>query len=518
MSNYLLRVLQKYHGLLDMTTKVPVRDRYSLSLVYTPGVGKVCMEIKNNIEEVLNLTNKANSIIIITDSSGWPVKSDQKNYHMLPFIETLAVFYKQVFNIDAYPLILDSKLNEDIEKVFDTIYNLGPAYAGFELFGFEHSRLDKFLELWEKKPCNNFLITSKEREIIEEKLATLFQTDYVKMNVAVGALLRSILDLRCYHHINKETVQEVLEEMASIEYVDEMTSDNIYEVSRAAVYIAAKILIKKGLHTVQDPSAKAISEKLKAFYFEGKEAWVTHSSLDYMCECNTIDENSIELHRAHSGISSVESKIVIQDPSMFYQILNPKNLFEVSEKIIKHPEFAYEATCRGNICAIITNGTRILGLGDIGPEAGLPVMEGKSVLFKQLGGVDIMPICLREKDPKKFIEIVERLAPSFAAINLEDIRTPDCFEIERTLIKKLDIPVFHDDQHGTAAACVAAFLNALRLLKKNPEDVKVVISGSGAAGISITEMIVHSGAKNVIVVDTQGAIYKGRTTNMNPYN
>lgn len=159
-TNLLQQVLEKHHGLIDITTKVPVRDKYSLSLVYSPGVGESCMEIKRDVNETFALTNKSNSIIIISDGSANPVESDPMNYHMIPYIETLAVFYKEIYNIDAYPLILDSSRVQDIEKVYDTLYNLEPAYVGFELYGFSKERIQALQELYTKKPIPALLLTT----------------------------------------------------------------------------------------------------------------------------------------------------------------------------------------------------------------------------------------------------------------------------------------------------------------------------------------------------------------------
>ncbi|WP_150824396.1 NADP-dependent malic enzyme, partial [Megasphaera sp. DJF_B143] len=166
-------------------------------------------------------------------------------------------------------------------------------------------------------------------------------------------------------------------------------------------------------------------------------------------------------------------------------------------------------TCRGNMIAVVSDGTRVLGLGDIGPEAAMPVMEGKSVLFKVFGGVNAVPICLDTKDPKKFIETVKLLQPSFAGINLEDIASPKCYEIENTLKKEMDIPVFHDDQHGTAIAALSGAIGAFRCVGKDLKTAKIVINGAGAAGASIGRLLVRAGAQNVTMVDRCGALYEG---------
>ena len=183
------------------------------------------------------------------------------------------------------------------------------------------------------------------------------------------------------------------------------------------------------------------------------------------------------------------------------------------EEIVRDPNTAFRYTARGNLVGVITNGTAVLGLGDIGPLAAKPVMEGKAVLFKKFAGVDVFDIEINEKDPAKLVEIIAALEPTFGAINLEDIKAPDCFYIERELRKRMNIPVFHDDQHGTAITVGAAMLNALKVVGKQPGEVKLVTSGAGAAALSCLELLLKLGIerKNVFVTDLAGVVYKGRT-------
>jgi malate dehydrogenase (oxaloacetate-decarboxylating) len=183
--------------------------------------------------------------------------------------------------------------------------------------------------------------------------------------------------------------------------------------------------------------------------------------------------------------------------------------------IDKDPEAAYSLTIKGNTVAVVTDGTAILGLGDLGPKAAMPVMEGKAMLFKSFGGVDAWPICLDTKDSDEIVDIVKKISPGFGGINLEDISAPRCFEIEDRLKEELDIPVFHDDQHGTAVVVLAALFNALKIVKKEPQDLKVVVCGVGAAGVACSKILMSVGVKNIIGCDRAGIIYKGRTDGMN---
>ena len=183
--------------------------------------------------------------------------------------------------------------------------------------------------------------------------------------------------------------------------------------------------------------------------------------------------------------------------------------------IDKDPDLAYNLTIKGNTVAVVSDGTAILGLGDLGPKAAMPVMEGKAMLFKAFGGVDAWPICLDTKDPDEIVEITKKIAPGFGGVNLEDISAPRCFYIEERLKKELDIPVFHDDQHGTAVVVLGALLNALRIVRKEPQDLKVVVLGVGAAGVACSKILMSVGVKNIIGCDRAGIIHKGRTENMN---
>ncbi|MDF2615694.1 MAG: malic enzyme [Sedimentibacter sp.] len=220
-------------------------------------------------------------------------------------------------------------------------------------------------------------------------------------------------------------------------------------------------------------------------------------------------EESLKLHEKHKGKIEVISKMKVETREDLSLAYTP-GVAEPCRKIHENEENVYKYTSKGNIVAVVTDGTAVLGLGDIGPKAALPVMEGKSILFKEFADVDAFPICLDTKDVDEIVNTVKLIAPGLGGINLEDIGAPRCFEIEERLKKILDIPVFHDDQHGTAIVVLAGLINALKIVNKKIEDINIVINGAGAAGTAISNLLLSAGAKNIIVCDRTGAIYKER--------
>ena len=226
-----------------------------------------------------------------------------------------------------------------------------------------------------------------------------------------------------------------------------------------------------------------------------------------------LQQLSLELHNKHKGKICITSKVPLKtklDLSLAYT----PGVAEPCREIVKDKDKLYNYTSKSNLVAVITNGTAVLGLGDIGADASLPVMEGKAVLFKTFGGVDSFPIAIDSKDPDEIVNIVKKISSIFGGINLEDIKAPECFEIERRLIKELDIPVMHDDQHGTAVVVLAGLINAFKVTNKN-KKARIVISGAGAAGIATTKLLLKYGFENILLCDTKGTIYQGRN-DLNP--
>lgn len=225
-----------------------------------------------------------------------------------------------------------------------------------------------------------------------------------------------------------------------------------------------------------------------------------------------LNEEALKLHEENKGKIEVVSKTEVKDMHDLAVVYTP-GVAEPCRKIHEKTSEVYKYTCKGNMVAVVTDGTAVLGLGDIGPEAAIPVMEGKAVLFKRFAGIDAFPICIDSKDPDEIVRTVELISPSFGGINIEDISAPRCFEIEDRLKKSLDIPVMHDDQHGTAVIVLAGVINALKVVEKKIEDIKIVISGAGAAGTAIANFLINAGAQDVVCCDIDGIVYKGRKEN-----
>ena len=226
-------------------------------------------------------------------------------------------------------------------------------------------------------------------------------------------------------------------------------------------------------------------------------------------------KESLRLHGEWKGKIEVVSRVPVatkEDLSLAYTPGVAQPCLEIQKDVDK----SYEYTRRHNMCLVVTDGSAVLGLGDIGPEAGMPVMEGKCVLFKAFGDVDAFPLCIKSKDVDEIVNTIYMISGSFGGVNLEDIAAPRCFEIEKKLKEKCDIPIFHDDQHGTAVITLAGIKNALKLVGKKIDEIKVVVNGAGAAAISITKLLLSAGVKNAVLCDRRGAIYDGRAEGMNP--
>lgn len=228
----------------------------------------------------------------------------------------------------------------------------------------------------------------------------------------------------------------------------------------------------------------------------------------------SLKNDALHMHQVHQGKLTIQSKVPVRNEKDLSLAYSP-GVAEPCKVIHERTDKVYDYTMKGNMVAVVSDGSSVLGLGNIGPEAALPVMEGKAVLFKNFAGVDSFPLCLNTNDVDEIVETVKRLEPTFGGVNLEDIAAPNCFMIEDRLIKEMNIPIFHDDQHGTAIVTVAGLMNALKIVNKSFSDIKVVANGAGAAGIAIIKLLHSIGVRNMIMCDSNGAIYRGRKKGMN---
>lgn len=384
-------------------------------------------------------------------------------------------------------------------------------------------RMKKFDEIWEKSEFKGkySYVDTTRRFLMDEMLKT--KKTCITSFAVMAAVWRAILDTKCAR--NMKELLDAIEADIKSDKIDLTKGNDFYAdfwtiLTYAVNFIFDKQYENKGLEQFnwnKLPMTKEfVFKKMRAFLTFGTKSWVEPMPKDYFMKDHTNPENANMLHRRNKGVIELELKVSI--PSNFIaKVISWENMDKISDMIQKKPEEVFELTCKNNYGAIITNGTAILGLGNIGALAGMPVMEGKSVLFKYFGGTNICPLCIQELDNDKLVAYCQRVAPSFCIINLEDIRGPDCFFVETKLIETVDCPMFHDDQHGTACVVLAGLINSVKLRGSKKEDVKIVMNGAGASGLSVCNLLLTYGFKHIIVCDTSGAIYHGRPKGMNAF-
>ena len=274
-----------------------------------------------------------------------------------------------------------------------------------------------------------------------------------------------------------------------------------YRVAPAVAAAVAKVMLEDGLAKQKDITPEAIFEKTRRFVYEGHLPVPPKSDREM-----TLAEESLDLHDRFDGVLEIKSNIPVKDEFILRQFYLMPEAMEPAEIIARDRSQVFEVTARGNLVGVVSDGSAVLGLGNIGSRAALPVMEGKSILFHTFAGVEAFPICLNTQDVEEIIEIVKRMEPTFGGINLEDISAPRCFEIEERLKEIMDIPVFHDDQHGTAVVALAGIMNACRLTGKHPSQLNVAVNGAGAAGVAVTKLLQVLGIEDIVMLDSKGAL------------
>ncbi len=336
-----------------------------------------------------------------------------------------------------------------------------------------------------------------------------------ELNVAMvfPGVFRGILDVFA-RKINTEMMLAAAHALASTVEEDRLREDIVlprifdFRVAPVIAGAVAREAIETGVaRRAVDP--REITERTESYVYEGFQAPPVKKTK------KDLKSQSLELHRRYRGVVEVKAKIPVKDHYILELLYLPPRSADPVLKIVKDPEAVYDYTCKGNLISVISDGSAVLGLGNIGARAALPVMEGKCVLFHTFGGVEAFPICLGTQDPDELVRVISHIATPFGGINLEDISAPRCFYVERKLSEMLEIPVFHDDQHGTAVVLLAGLTNALKIVGKAFPEIRIVVSGAGAAAIAVTKILLSAGAKNIILCDRHGAITKGRKEGMN---
>jgi malate dehydrogenase (oxaloacetate-decarboxylating) len=647
-----LEYRRRYRGLIGIQPKMPIKDTATLSVIYTPGVAKPCLEIDKDHLKSFDYSIRGNSVAVISDGSSVYGLGNAGPYAAIPMLEAKCVFHKTFAGIDAFPIAINTTSKDEFVEI---VRYLSPTFGGFHIedvaspkcFAIEeklkraislpifHSDqqgaavvvfaallnalklVDKKLEdiyvviagagaggiatarflkkigVGDVKVCDQhgalyyrrlvglnwvkselaritnpedrkgdleelvkgadvfvgfsvgniltpqmvktmardpiiFALSNPQPEIdynlakeAGAKVVATGRSDFpnqLNSSLIYPGIFRGSLDVRA-SDINHHMFYSAAQAMASLVSDNELSPAFIipkaldFRVSAKVARAVAQAAIDTNVAKVKaDP--ESIEAKVMSYVYEGTNSWVEPSASS---EYASVEEESLDLHNRYHGVIEVKTKVPIRDHYIYNLIYSSPGASDPCKLIQDNPDEAYELTAKNNLVAIVTDGSAVLGLGNLGPGAAMPVMEGKAVLFKTFGGVEAFPICLRTQEVDEIVDAVVKISPVFGGINLEDIAAPRCFEIEQKLSKALDIPVFHDDQHGTAVVVLAGILNAIKAVDKKLSDVKIVINGAGAAALSVSQLLLKAGSRDITICDSKGAIYQGRKSGMNPY-
>lgn len=644
-----LEYRRRHRGLIGVESKVPVKDRPTLSLVYTPGVAEPCMEIFRDAKNSFEYTCRGNTVALITDGSAIFGLGDVGPEAALPAMEGKSVIFKTFAGIDALPMCLKG---EGLYAMIQAVTMLAPTFGAFCLediisprcFSLEdhlqravnvpvfhnHAHgaavmvlagLTNALPLVGKRleeariviggagsaglgAARLLLAAGARRLVVCDRAGVLHKyrashMDWVKSEVArqtnpenttgtladalkgadvfiglsapnvlsaemvasmgpdpvvfalavptpeiqpaeakrAGAkivatgrsdfpnqldialvfpgVLRGLLDVQA-RNVTTPMLVEAARALAGLVPEAQRGPDRIvppvfdFHVAPAIAAAVAKVAMATGEARKQMEPTEIVDRTLR-FIYEGRPPVEPREPGKTL----SLKEEALELHRRFRGKLQVVSKVPIRDAHILSLLYLPPSAAIPARAILEDRSKVFELTAKGNLVAVVSDGSAVLGLGNIGARAAMPVMEGKAVLFKTFGGVEAFPICIATQDQDEIVEVTKAITPVFGGVNLEDISAPRCFYIEDRLKRETDIPIFHDDQHGTAVVVTAGLINALKLTGRAFENTRILINGTGAAGIAVARMLLGLGAADVILCDTKGAIYEGRPEGMN---
>ncbi len=640
---------RRYRGLIGVGSKVPIRDRSVLSLVYTPGVAEACLAIEEDPLASFDLTCRGNTVAILTDGSDLFGRQGGPPESAIPIAEGKSVMFKTFAGIDAFPICLATT---DVGEIIETGVALAPTFgaiclddistpraftiadhlekacdiptfsnqhhgtailvlgalhnalkvvkkrledvsvviSGAGIAGIGVARLltragvrrlvvcDRAGAIYRYRPermnwAKSYVAKETNHDRRQGSLATMLKNADVFVGLSTGDIVtddmirqmahdpivfalavpqpeitpeaaraggarivatgrsdfantmdvslvfpgvfRGLLDSRA-HNIRLRTLLYAARALADMVRPDELHADyivpRIFDF-RVAPAIAAAVVrgANEAGEAGREVSPEEVAENTRRYVYEGR---LEPAKPSVRRVGTTFREEAIDLRRRHHGVLEVRSKIPVRDHHILNLLHLPPRALLPAHVIRDDPSKVTELTAKGNLVAIVTDGSAVLGLGDIGPQAALPVMEGKAVLFQTLAGVEAFPICLAAREPDEIVRIVTAISPSFGGINLEDISAPRCFEIEDKLRAALDLPVFHDDQHGTAIVVAAGLLNAAKLRGCSLGDLRIAINGAGAAGIAVSKLLIALGVGDVVICDRRGALYVDRAEGM----